>query len=99
MTSIMAEAKTLLEALENEEFVSSERLSALARKAKQCANQADPEIQRQIMATINQLIKAMELHLDRTKSKLTQLQSNRRSLKKFGHLRKHSKGQRYYNTV
>ena len=99
MKSVLDEAALLLEALATEEFVPADRLTKLAKRARRCADQLDPRSQRLILATLNELIEAMNGHLKQTKAKLGQLQTNRRALKKFGHLRRHATGQRYYNSI
>jgi hypothetical protein len=99
MKPVLEEAKLLLKALASDEFVPTDRLTQLARQARSSAEQLDPKSQREVMATINKLVEAMGAHTKRTKTRLNQLQANRRSLKKFGHLRTHAIGQRYYNSI
>jgi ferritin len=99
MTSIIAEARSLQAVLEQEEFVSVDRVSELAKRARSCADLVDPEAQQRIMTALNELFDTVKRHQSRTTKKINQLRSNRRSIKKFAHLRGHSKGQRYYNSM
>jgi hypothetical protein len=99
MNPLLKEAKFLLTALATEEFVPTDRITQLAKKTRSCADQLDNKTQLELRATIDKLIEAMSSHMRRSKTRLNQLQANRRSLKKFGHLRTHTIGQRYYNSI
>ena len=98
MTSLVDEARILVKTLESEEFVDGSLLSDFAKRARQRADQVAPEARQAVLDAFNELIEAVRQHQNKTQARLTQIQSNRRSIRKFSHIRQHSRGQRFHHS-
>ena len=98
MSSLINEAKALGIALDRDEFVAAEKLTDFAQRARDNANNIGPDAQKAVLAAFNELIDAIRRHQNRTKKKIKKLQTSRRSLRKFDHIRQHTRGQRLYNS-
>ena len=96
--TLVDEAKFLIKTLESEEFVDGNLLSDFAERARQCAAQVAPDAQQAVLDAFNELIEAVRTHQVKTQERLTQIQNNRRSLRKFNHLRQHTRGQRFHRS-
>jgi hypothetical protein len=98
MSSLIDEAKALEEALDNNEFVNSDLLNDFAKRARLYAHTVTPEAHSSVLEAFNNLILAVARHQSRTQEKIKTIRTNRRSLKKFGHLRPNTRGQRLHNS-
>ena len=98
MRSLVDEARLLIQTLEHDEFVDGSLLSDFAQRARTCAAQIAPEARQTVLEAFNDLIEAVRKHQDKTQARLKQIQTNRRSLRKFNHIRQHARSQRFHHS-